>query len=164
MRFPDPLRRGRLIKRYKRFLADVRFDDGEEVTAHCPNPGSMLSVSDPGAAERPVAAIDDAGAASWHKMEATWFHFAGPLVDLAGREGSVPARLAAGVLCLWRIAVWGLVGGAITRIAAVGLTCEERVGMFEALRFARTKWLSLTAAPLLPVLGVVLLSLLLAVA
>jgi sugar fermentation stimulation protein A len=48
MRFADPLRRGRLIQRYKRFLADVRFDDGEEVTAHCPNPGSMLSVSDPG--------------------------------------------------------------------------------------------------------------------
>jgi len=48
MRFAEPLRRGRLIKRYKRFLADVRFDDGEEVTAHCPNPGSMLSVSDPG--------------------------------------------------------------------------------------------------------------------
>ncbi|HUT51297.1 MAG TPA: DNA/RNA nuclease SfsA [Alphaproteobacteria bacterium] len=50
MRFADPLRRGRLIKRYKRFLADVRFDDGAEVTAHCPNPGSMLSVSDPGSA------------------------------------------------------------------------------------------------------------------
>lgn len=49
MRFADPLRRGRLVKRYKRFLADVRFDDGEAVTAHCPNPGSMLSVSDPGA-------------------------------------------------------------------------------------------------------------------
>ena len=48
MRFAEPLRRGRLIQRYKRFLADVRFDDGEEVTAHCPNPGSMLSVSDPG--------------------------------------------------------------------------------------------------------------------
>jgi sugar fermentation stimulation protein A len=48
MHFADPLRPGRLIKRYKRFLADVRFDDGEEVTAHCPNPGSMLSVSDPG--------------------------------------------------------------------------------------------------------------------
>lgn len=48
MRFAQPLRRGHLIKRYKRFLADVRFDDGGEVTAHCPNPGSMLSVSDPG--------------------------------------------------------------------------------------------------------------------
>ncbi|MDH3234211.1 MAG: DNA/RNA nuclease SfsA, partial [Alphaproteobacteria bacterium] len=49
MQFAEPLSRGRLIKRYKRFLADIRFDDGAEVTAHCPNPGSMLSVSDPGA-------------------------------------------------------------------------------------------------------------------
>ncbi len=48
MRFPDPLIRGTLIKRYKRFLADVELDSGEVVTAHCPNPGSMLSVSEPG--------------------------------------------------------------------------------------------------------------------
>ncbi len=48
MKFPDPLIRGRLIKRYKRFLADVELDSGEVVTAHCPNPGSMLSVNEPG--------------------------------------------------------------------------------------------------------------------
>jgi sugar fermentation stimulation protein A len=48
MRFAEPLIRGRLIKRYKRFLADIRLDDGAALTAHCPNPGSMLSVSDPG--------------------------------------------------------------------------------------------------------------------
>ena len=48
MRFPDPLIRGTLIKRYKRFLADVELDSGEVVTAHCPNPGSMLSVNEPG--------------------------------------------------------------------------------------------------------------------
>ncbi|MHA7872647.1 MAG: DNA/RNA nuclease SfsA, partial [Hyphococcus sp.] len=45
MRFPTPLRRGRLLKRYKRFLADIRLDDGEVVTAHCANPGSMLGVA-----------------------------------------------------------------------------------------------------------------------
>jgi len=50
MEFSQSLISGRLIKRYKRFLADIAFDDGHEETAHCANPGSMLSVSTPGAA------------------------------------------------------------------------------------------------------------------
>jgi len=49
MRLPSPLRTGRLIKRYKRFLADIVLDDGREVTAHCANPGSMLGVAIEGA-------------------------------------------------------------------------------------------------------------------
>ncbi|PQA85581.1 DNA/RNA nuclease SfsA [Hyphococcus luteus] len=49
MRLPSPLVAGRLVKRYKRFLADVLLDDGREVTAHCANPGSMLGVAVEGA-------------------------------------------------------------------------------------------------------------------
>lgn len=43
-----PLTRGRLIKRYKRFLADIELETGEKVTAHCPNSGSMKGCAIPG--------------------------------------------------------------------------------------------------------------------
>lgn len=48
MDFDFPLIHGRLIKRYKRFMADVTLDDGSVVTAHCANSGSMLSINEPG--------------------------------------------------------------------------------------------------------------------
>lgn len=48
MRFPAPLVPGILVRRYKRFLADVDLDDGARVTAHCTNTGSMLGCNVPG--------------------------------------------------------------------------------------------------------------------
>lgn len=50
MRFPSRLIRGTLLQRYKRFLADVRLANGQVVTAHCTNTGSMLGCKEPGSA------------------------------------------------------------------------------------------------------------------
>jgi sugar fermentation stimulation protein A len=49
MDFTTPLQRATLVKRYKRFLADVQLPDGKIVTAHCANPGAMLGLAKPGA-------------------------------------------------------------------------------------------------------------------
>jgi sugar fermentation stimulation protein A len=49
MRFSSCLIEGWLIRRYKRFLADVELSSGETVTAHCANPGSMMGLNAPGA-------------------------------------------------------------------------------------------------------------------
>lgn len=96
--FAPPLARGILVKRYKRFLADVRLDSGRIVTAHCPNTGSMKSCSEPG---RPVALSyhPDPGRKhryTWEmiKMDAGWVgvNTAIPngLAGLAAKYGLIP--------------------------------------------------------------------------
>jgi sugar fermentation stimulation protein A len=49
MRFTKPLIPAILVRRYKRFLADVTLSSGEQLTAHVANPGSMIGLADPGA-------------------------------------------------------------------------------------------------------------------
>jgi sugar fermentation stimulation protein A len=48
MIFESPLVKGHLIKRYKRFLADIELEDGTFITAHCPNSGAMQGLTTPG--------------------------------------------------------------------------------------------------------------------
>jgi len=48
MKFQTKLLSGTLVKRYKRFLADVELESGEKITVHCPNSGSMKSCANPG--------------------------------------------------------------------------------------------------------------------
>jgi len=48
MLFNQELQAATLLRRYKRFLADVELPDGDLLTVHCPNTGSMMGCSDPG--------------------------------------------------------------------------------------------------------------------
>ena len=80
---------GELIRRYKRFLADVRLENGETVTAHCPNSGSMKACCQPG---RPVyLSVHDNPK---RKLKYTWelIHMPDSLV---GVNTQVPNRLTA---------------------------------------------------------------------
>jgi sugar fermentation stimulation protein A len=102
MRFPRPLIEGRLLRRYKRFLADVRLASGEDVTAHVANPGAMLGLTATGA--RAFLSLSDNPARklrySWEVVEADFGRgpeFVGvstalpnPLVGDALRSGFFP--------------------------------------------------------------------------
>ena len=87
-----PLISGILIKRYKRFLADIRLADGTIVTAHCPNSGSMTGCSEPG---RPVYISRHSNPR--RKLPYTW-----ELIDmgrsLVGVNTLVPNRLVAAAI------------------------------------------------------------------
>ena len=48
MNFSDPLLKGTLVHRYKRFLADIVLENGDKIIAHCANSGSMLGLKKPG--------------------------------------------------------------------------------------------------------------------
>lgn len=91
MKFPTPLIRGRLIKRYKRFLADVALDTGETVTATCPNTGSMMGLATPGAVVWLSASPSPTRkyAHTWELVEADLGH--GP--TLVGINTNHPNRL-----------------------------------------------------------------------
>ena len=105
---------------------------------------------------------DPLAPAAWQARDpffGTWSQLSRPLWEVRHLDVSLP-QLACLLLCgLWAVAVWAFFGGAITRIAAVQLTCDERVGWAAALRHARSKWLSYFTAPLLPLIGVVLAAL-----
>jgi hypothetical protein len=62
------------------------------------------------------------------------------------------------LILLGNLVIWALFGGAITRMAAVQIARKEKIGMTEALRFTRARWISFFSAPLFPLLFVLLLA------
>lgn len=96
--FPEPLVRGTLVKRYKRFLADIDLEEGGSITAHCPNSGAMQGLTDEGT---PVWVSKSSNPS--RKLPYTWQMaevegtFVGmntanpnPLVEAAIRSGVIP--------------------------------------------------------------------------
>jgi len=85
-----------------------------------------------------------------------WSQLSRPLWEIFHWRATL-RDLACLLLCgLSSLAVWAFFGGAITRIAAVQLASDERIGWMTALRFACRKWPSYFAAPLFPLLGIAL--------
>ena len=102
MRFPAPLVPARLVKRYKRFLADVVLDTGEALTAHVANPGAMTGLAAPGARVWLSKSVDPKRKLpySWELVEVDFG--AGP--ELVGVNTAHPNPLVAAAIAQGAIA------------------------------------------------------------
>ncbi len=91
----------------------------------------------------------------------TWEHLSRPFrevftLNMGEGKKLQASKLAYSILCvLWALVVWAVAGGAVTRDAAVQLTCGERVGWGGMIGYAANRWRAYVWAPALPFLGVV---------
>lgn len=104
MLLPQPLTRGRIVQRYKRFFCDLVLDDGREITAHCPNSGAMLGVNLPGQGAW-VSHSDDP------KRKLAWTL---QLVEAAGPDGT--GLVGINTLLPNKLVAEALVGGVIPEL------------------------------------------------
>ena len=93
MQFEPPLQPARLIRRYKRFLADITLDDGREATAHCANPGAMTGLAHEGEAIWVQDVSHKKGKLDW-----SWKLVELPGRHLAGIDTGVPNKVIAEAL------------------------------------------------------------------
>jgi sugar fermentation stimulation protein A len=125
---PGPLLEGVLLRRYKRFLADVRLDDGREVTAHCPNTGPMTGVLCPGQRVRlrhdpsPSRKL----AFTWEQAEAPGAHGAPVWV---GVNTALPNRLVRATIEAGCLEPWLGPVGAIRAEVPYGVKRRSRIDL-----------------------------------
>lgn len=81
-------------------------------------------------------------------------HLVFPVALMFSSTGSTFGGL---LLVVWTLLVWGIFGGAITRIAAVQVSRDGKIGPLEALRFAAGRYFNYVSAPVLPFLGVLVI-------
>ncbi|MBB5516751.1 sugar fermentation stimulation protein A [Rubricella aquisinus] len=98
MIFDPPLIQATLLRRYKRFLADVILPSGEEVTAHCPNPGAMTGLATPGSRIW-VEHVPNPK----RKLKYTWRLVELPEGGFAGIDTNIPNRIVKEALVGQRI-------------------------------------------------------------
>ncbi len=91
-------------------------------------------------------------------MVRAWSWLAQPLLLLTRHETTWQRSLALALSGIWAIVVWALLGGAITRIAAMHLTRGETIGPLTALRASLAKWGATAGAPLIALLGIAALA------
>ncbi len=103
MKFAQQLIEGRLIRRYKRFLADVQLP-GEVITAACPNTGSMMGCAEPGS--RVWLSVHDTPT---RKYRHTW-----EIVEVAGAK---PVMVGINTGLPNRLVQEAIAGGAIEELA-----------------------------------------------
>jgi len=85
-----------------------------------------------------------------------WRQLSSPFVRIFSPQTGFLGLVNALVCGVWAVLVWGWFGGAITRSAALELAADERVGTGELIDFVRRRWRAYFAAPLFPLLGVLL--------
>ena len=110
MQFVSTLIRATLVRRYKRFLADVVLEDGREVVAHCPNPGAMTGLAEPGMRIW-LEPNDD----TRKKLDFGWRLVELPGGHMAGIDTAVPNRVVAEALREGRVP--GLTGEVRAEVA-----------------------------------------------
>jgi hypothetical protein len=99
----------------------------------------------------------DVGLALWHLTEPVQC-LVRPFLMVFSLTTDGLSLVHAFLVALWAVVVWGIVGGAIARIAMLQVACGERIGVRKALEFALGKWIPLICGPLSPLLGIAILT------